>query len=72
MAVNPGFLSQPVTLDGQTKTVAEWCELRGLNLNTVYSRRLRCCNWQEALSTNLRGAQLRKRLDLEFLNRGAN
>ena len=70
MAVNPGFLSQPVTLDGQTKTVAEWCQERGLNLNTVYSRRLRCCNWQEALSTNLRGAQLRKKRLNSFRNPG--
>lgn len=67
MSVPASFASTPVTLDGVTKTVQEWCDERRLSPDTVYQRRVRCCNWAEALAPAKRGGGLRARLDMEYI-----
>lgn len=70
MSVPAAFPQTPVTLDGVTKTVAEWCEERGLSLSAVHCRRKRC-SWAESLTPVARGAGLRRRINAEFAARRA-
>lgn len=44
------FEETSVTLDGETRTVAEWASIRGIPMNTVRSRRSRGMTWAQALS----------------------
>lgn len=70
MSVPAAFPQTPVTLDGVTKTVAEWCEERGLSLAAVHQRRRRN-SWAESLTPAAkRGAGLRRRIDAEYAARG--
>ncbi len=65
MSYPAAFPQTPVTLDGVTKTVAEWCEERGLSVSAVYQRRRRN-SWSESLGPMQRGGGLRRRIDREF------
>lgn len=53
------ILKESVTLnvdgESQTKTVAEWCEIKKISSNLVYRRRMRFMSWAESFSSeNLR------------------
>ena len=52
--ISDKFLQTEVTLDGETKTVAEWCEIKGTKISTVYDRRRRWCNWVDSFKPRVK------------------
>lgn len=42
------FAESAVTLNGEEKTVAEWCAIKNLKIATVYRRRSKAYTWHEA------------------------
>lgn len=48
------LLNEIVTLEvdgkSETKTVAEWCEIKNISSNLVYRRRMRFMSWTESFS----------------------
>lgn len=54
------FLKTAVTLDGETRTVEEWCVLKGLRSVMVYRRRTKNWSWAEAFQPKMGAEALRK------------
>lgn len=52
------FLEKLVELNGECKTVAEWCKSLGLDAYRVYQRKNRCMPWEEALTKNLKAKNI--------------
>lgn len=44
------FRSRPVTIDGQTKTVTEWCEIAGIAVGTAHSRTFKGWSIEDAVT----------------------
>jgi len=60
MLMRVRFKDTPVELEGVTRTVQEWADLRQLPLSTVKSRRDRGSSWREALSPRRSPRELRR------------
>ena len=46
--VSEAFRNEQVTLDGETRSVTEWCSIKGVAVELVYSRRKRFTSWKDS------------------------